>query len=129
MRTLCQGEMRVGQTVLEGCARLPCHMLFMDIVATHHVVLGISILPDPATVRSSCNGMVRGCAGFLGSPFFVFSLIPLLLSSKMNIFTVLKRFLDPRSNPTGIDRPEGGVFKRVYLFKAPGHMFDSGFFF
>ena len=50
-------NVRVRQTVLEGCARLPCHMMSMDIVATHHAVLGISILPDPATVRSCCNGL------------------------------------------------------------------------
>jgi hypothetical protein len=49
--------MRVSQIVPEGCARLPCHMLSMDIVATHHTVLGISILPDLATVRSCCNGL------------------------------------------------------------------------
>ena len=32
-------------------------MLSMDIVAIHHAVLGISILPDLATVRSYCNGL------------------------------------------------------------------------
>ena len=31
-------------------------MLSMDIVATQHVVLGISIIPDLSTVRSYCNG-------------------------------------------------------------------------
>ena len=31
--------------------------LSMDIVATHHAVLGISILPDLSTVRSCCNGL------------------------------------------------------------------------
>ena len=32
-------------------------MVSMDIVATHHAVLGISIFPAPATVRSCCNGI------------------------------------------------------------------------
>jgi hypothetical protein len=33
-------------------------MLSMDIVATQHVVLGISIIPDLSTVRSYCNGFM-----------------------------------------------------------------------
>ena len=49
----CEGPCQI---VLEGCSRLPCHMMSMDIVASHHAVLEISILPDLATVRSCCNG-------------------------------------------------------------------------
>ena len=28
--------------------------------------------------------------------------------------------LDPRSNPTGIDRPEGGIFKEFIYLRLPG---------
>ena len=40
-----------------GCAQLPRHMFSMDIVATQHAVLGMSIHHDLATERSCCNGL------------------------------------------------------------------------
>ena len=55
MGTLLKARTRVGQIVLPGCARLPCHMLSMDIVATYHAVLWILILSDLTTVGSCCN--------------------------------------------------------------------------
>ena len=46
----CQGE--------SGSVKSPYHILSMDIFAAHHVVLGLSILPDLATIRPCCNGLI-----------------------------------------------------------------------
>ena len=48
----CQGESGSVKLSRRAVRDSPCHMLSMDIVATHRAVLGISILPDFAAVRT-----------------------------------------------------------------------------
>ena len=60
LRTLCVKEECVSAETFWRVVRgSPCHMMSMDIVATHHTVLGISILPDLATVRACCERINR----------------------------------------------------------------------